>query len=83
MTEIAAGLSNKSNIRTTELFVRLQEIKRLRTIIQHCKITYKDDYFIDLPDNHPLKEFIRTSPSGLSQDTRAILDHYSLKSGTP
>ena len=79
ITSIASQLSGKKDINGTELFNKAQEIKRLRTLIQHCNIDYQEGYFINLPDNHPLKEFIKIHPSELSEDTRAVLDHYSLK----
>ena len=80
ITLIASQLSGKEDIKDTELFNKARNIKRLRTLIQHCDIDYREDYFIKLPDNHPLKEFIEIDPSELSNDARMILDHYSLKS---
>lgn len=79
ITRIATQLSGKSNIYGTELMDYANEIHKLRSIIQHWDIERRDDYFLNLPDNHPVKRFIDLDPASLSQNTRTILDHYSLK----
>lgn len=79
ITSVAAQLSNKSNIYGTDLLAKAREIKRLRGIVQHWDVERREDYFINLPDNHPLKESTRFDPSKLARDCRLILDHYSLR----
>ncbi len=79
MTSVAAQLSGQTNIHGTELFNKAKEIKRLRTAIQHWDIERREDYFVNLPDNHPLKAFTNINPATLAQDAREILDHYKIK----
>lgn len=78
ISTIASQLSGKSNIYGTELMDYANEIKELRTTIQHWDIERRDDYFINLPDTHPIKKFVNIDPAGLSEKTRNILDHYKL-----
>jgi hypothetical protein len=80
ITSVAAQLSGKANIYGTELLNRAKEIKQLRTIIQHWDVERRDDYFVNLPDNHPLKIFPEIDPLQILEDTRKILNHYSLNS---
>lgn len=80
LTTVASQLSGKVNIHNTELLPKAKEIQRLRTIIQHWNIERRDDYFINLPRNHPLKVFVKIDPNELVLNTRSLLDHYSLKS---
>lgn len=78
LTSIAADLSGKSNIVGTEMHSNLKEIHKLRKIIQHSDVERREDYFLNLPSNHPLKTFPGIDPSSLSQNAREILDHYKL-----
>lgn len=78
LTKLASQLSKKENIYGTNLMALVKEIKKLRTIIQHWDIERREDYFINLPDSHPIKKFINVNPTELSQNTRTILDHYKL-----
>lgn len=80
LTSVASQLSNKGNIHGTQLLKNVQRLISLRTTIQHWDVTRRDDYFINLPENHPLKEFLEIDPAELSKQVREILDHYSLKS---
>lgn len=80
LTSFASQLSGKKNIADTELIEKAKEIKRLRSILQHWNLNRIDDYFTNLPEDHPLKEFVKIESKLLSDDVRAILDHYSLKS---
>lgn len=79
LTSVAAQLSGKSNIHGTDLHKYAKEIKSLRTNIQHWDVERREDYFINLPENHPLKVFVGIEPSEISSNARSILDHYSLK----
>jgi hypothetical protein len=79
LTSVASQLSGKRNITGTELHNKALEIKRLRSILQHWNLDRIEDFFTNLPDDHPLKEFVNIEPVNLAKDTRAILDHYSLK----
>ncbi len=79
LSRIASQLSGKPNIYETELMQRFRKLDALRTSIQHWDIEKRDDYFINLPHNHPLKVFSGIEPSELADTTREILDHYSLE----
>lgn len=78
MTRIASQLSGRSNIYDTKLMDYVNEIRELRSVIQHWDIERREDYFLNLPDNHPVKRFIELDPINLSRKARSILDHYSL-----
>lgn len=78
LTSIAASLSNKSNIAGTDLHSKLQNIHKLRSTLQHWDVGRRDDYFLNLPDSHPLRIFPTLEPLEISADARAILDHYKL-----
>lgn len=80
ITSIASQLSGKPNIYGTNLLVNAKQIKTLRSIIQHWDVERREDYFINLPENHPLKAYIKIEPSQISQNARSILDHYKLTS---
>lgn len=79
ITTVASQLSSKENIYGTELLDKAKEIRDLRTLIQHWDVERRDDYFVNLPNNHPLRVFVKIDPSELSANIRNILDHYSLK----
>ncbi len=78
LSKIASQLSGKNNIYGTELMNYANEIKELRVIIQHWDIERRDDYFLNLPDTHPITKFVNIDPASLSEKTRQILDHYKL-----
>jgi EAL domain-containing protein (putative c-di-GMP-specific phosphodiesterase class I) len=61
---------------------KVDEVNKLRTSIQHWDVERREDYFVNLPDNHPLKVFVNVSPSQLAENIRQVLDHYSLKENT-
>jgi hypothetical protein len=79
ITSVAAQLSGKSNIYGTNLLDNAKDIKKLRTTIQHWNIERGEEYFINLPDEHPLKIFPKVDPLIISNNAREILDHYSLR----
>ena len=79
VTKLASQLSGKASIYGTELMDKVSEIKKLRTAIQHWDVERREDYFVNLPDNHPLKIFVNVNPAELSSNIRQVLDHYSLK----
>jgi hypothetical protein len=79
ITSIAATLSGKTNIYNTELHTMFKVIDSLRTTVQHWDVSRRDDYFLNLPENHPIKAFVNVSPRELHENTRRILDHYTLK----
>ncbi len=79
LTRIASHLSEKPNLYGTELMEKFKEFNKLRTSIQHWDVERREDYFVNLPNNHPLKEFVDIEPSSLVDTVREILDHYSLK----
>lgn len=79
LTSVASQLSGKSNIYGTELLKNAKKLISLRTTIQHWDVERRDDYFINLPENHPLKKFLVIDPTELSRQTRELLDHYTLK----
>ncbi len=78
LTSIAASLSGKPNIVGSDMHSNLKEIHNLRKIIQHFDVERREDYFLNLPNNHPLKTFPGIDPSMLIQNAREILDHYKL-----
>lgn len=80
LTSVASQLSGKSNIHGTGLLDNAKQLISLRTTIQHWDVERRDDYFVNLPNNHPLKRFLIIEPRVLSHQVREILDHYSLKS---
>ena len=79
ITKLASQLSGKPSIYDTELMEKVNEVNKLRTSIQHWDVERREDYFVNLPDNHPLKVFVNVSPSQLADNIRQVLDHYSLK----
>jgi hypothetical protein len=79
VTKLASQLSGKSSIYGTELMEKVNEVNKLRTSIQHWDVERREGYFVNLPDNHPLKVFVNVSPSQLAENIRQVLDHYSLK----
>jgi hypothetical protein len=79
LTSVASQLSGKSNIYGTVLLKNAKQLISLRTTIQHWDVERRDDYFINLPSNHPLKRYLAIDPAEISIHTREILDHYSLK----
>lgn len=79
LTTISSQLSGCKNIYGTELHEYAKEIHKLRSLIQHWNLERRDDYFINLPENHPLKVFPNTDPMRICGNARKILDHYSLK----
>lgn len=79
ITKFASQLSGKPSIYDTELMEKVNEVNKLRTSIQHWDVERREDYFVNLPDNHPLKVFVNVSPSRLADNIRQVLDHYSLK----
>lgn len=79
LTSVASQLSGKDSIYGTPLFQNVKQLISLRTTIQHWDVERRDDYFINLPENHPLKKFLTIDPVELSTHTREVLDHYSLK----
>lgn len=82
LTSIASQLSGKKSIWGTELMRKAKKIKDLRTNIQHWDQAVDENYYIKLPDNHPLKRLLEMDPVELAENARKILDHYSLKSKT-
>ena len=82
VTKLASQFSGKSSIYGTELMEKVNEVNKLRTSIQHWDVERREDYFVNLPDNHPLKVFVNVSPSQLAENIRQVLDHYSLKENT-
>lgn len=78
LTSIASQLSGKDNIHGSELMSKAQEIARLRTNLQHWDQSVDEKYFVELPNDHPLKKLLEIDPSILALNARAILDHYSL-----
>jgi hypothetical protein len=80
LSSVASQLSGKSNIYGTELFDKAKQLISLRTTVQHWDVERREDYFLNLPENHPLKRFLTIDPVELSKHTREILDHYTLKS---
>lgn len=82
ITKLASQLSGKPSIYNTELMEKVNEVNKLRTSIQHWDVERREDYFVNLPDNHPLKVFVNVSPSQLADNVRQVLDHYSLKGTT-
>lgn len=82
ITKLASQLSGKSSIYGTELMSKVSEVKKLRTAVQHWDVERREDYFINLPDNHPLKMFVTVNPIELATNVRQVLDHYSLKENT-
>lgn len=79
ITSVASQLSGKPNIHNTDLLDKALYVKELRDTIQHWNIESGKDFFINLPVTHPLRVFPILDPLKLSQNTRDILDHYSLK----
>lgn len=79
LTKIASQLSGKPNLYGTDLMERFKEFNKLRTSIQHWDVERREDYFVNLPENHPLKVFVNIEPIELANTIREILDHYSLK----
>ena len=57
LTTIASQLSGKDNIKGTELMSKAREIAKLRINIQHWDQRVDENYFLELPNNHPLKKF--------------------------
>ncbi len=82
ITKLASQLSGKPSIYNTELMEKVNEVNKLRTSIQHWDVERREDYFVNLPDNHPLKVFVNVSPLQLADNIRQVLDHYSLKDAT-
>lgn len=79
VTKLASQLSGKASIYGTDLMDKVSEIKKLRTAVQHWDVERREDYFVNLPDNHPLKIFVNVNPAELASNIRQVLDHYSLK----
>lgn len=79
ITRIASQLSGNPSIYGTGLMYGIDEVNRLRTSIQHWDVERREDYFVNLPQNHPLKVFVEIKPSELAGNVRLVLDHYKLK----
>lgn len=70
ITRLASQLSGKPSIYDTELMEKVNEVNKLRTSIQHWDVERREDYFVNLPDNHPLKVFVNVSPPQLADNIR-------------
>lgn len=78
ISSIASQLSGKASIFGTPLMEKAKEIANLRTNIQHWNIPYDEQFFMDIPDEHPYKKLIHIDPLEHIVWTREILDYYKL-----
>lgn len=78
ISSIAAQLSNKTSIYETPLMEKAKEIAKLRTNIQHWNIPYNEQFFMDIPAEHPYKKLVNIDPQEYVVWTREILDYYKL-----
>lgn len=78
ITSVASQLSGRANIHDMPLFANAKVLIGLRNTVQHWDVERREDYFINLPINHPLKSYLSLDAAQLSQQTREILDHYKL-----
>lgn len=78
VTSIASQLSGKENIFTLPLMKRVKALHKLRISIQHWNQPISHNYFLSLPESHPIKALINTNPLIISSTGREVLDHYSL-----
>lgn len=78
ITSVASQLSGKDNIFGSELYDYADSIKDLRAKIQHWDLERRENYFTNLPADHPLKLLVKIDPQILSSNVRKVLDHYSL-----